>query len=891
MKRIILIDGNSLMFRAYYATAYTGNLMQASSGLYTNAIYGFVNMMTKVVESEEFDYIFVAFDKGKKTFRHQAYQEYKGTRKPMPEEFAMQIPLIKEYLDVMQIKRLETDDYEADDLIATMSTLAKQNGCDGLVISGDKDLLQLVDEHTTVALTKKGITDLEYYTEENFKTLTGFLPTQLIDYKGLIGDSSDNLPGVSGVGPKTATKLLDQYQTLEKIMENVDQIKGKVGEMLRQDKEISLRTKKLATLCRNAKIDVEFEMTKYQRPNVDALRLFFEKVEFKSFIKRLDTMHFKELEIEPDEKEGEKRLVHFHVNELDAFQTYLKEQGEKISKVAIEVELDKINYHKADLLGFGFLIEEEGFYFDKQYIYENSIHDFLERKTISFSSIDIKRVYCTLMKYGIEIKKFDFDVNLAAYVINPSLPNQDSKYLFEEFITTTLPYFEEVYGKKTILSIPDTSVLASYTLNKCVAILEVEKPMKEKLEEANQNSLFYDIELPLALVLAKIELTGFKINPTRLKEIGEFLNDEIERLQTQIYTLVGREFNIGSPKQLGIVLFDELNLGKGKKNKTGYSTSAEILEKLASEHEVPRLVLDYRKYSKLLSTYVVGLMQEMSGVDGKVHTTFKQALTATGRLSSTEPNIQNIPIRTEDGRLIRSAFVPSYEDGYIVSADYSQIELRILADVSNCPAMIDDFNHGKDFHQTTAAKIYDEPLENVNKDMRRIAKAVNFGIIYGMSDWGLSEQLHISPVSANNFIRRYFEVYPEIKTYLDDTIEKAKALGYTKTIFQRRRYMSEIHSTNHALREFAKRTAMNAPIQGAAADIIKIAMIEVQRALETKNLKSKIVAQVHDELILDVPKEELEIVQQLLKEKMENAVQLQVKMIVDVEYGKTWDLK
>lgn len=887
MKRIILIDGNSLMFRAYYATAYTGNLMQAQSGLYTNAIYGFVNMMNKVIDSETFDYIFVAFDKGKKTVRHQVYKEYKGTRKPMPEEFAMQIPLIKEYLDVLKIKRLETDDYEADDLIATMATLASNNDVECLVISGDKDLLQLVGHNITVALTKKGITELEYYREDNFKDIMGFNPTELTDYKGLIGDSSDNLPGISGVGEKTAIKLLNEYGNLENIINNADSIKGKLGERVRNDKDVALRTKQLATLYRDANIGLTLNDVIYQKPDYSSLRKFFEKVDFKSFIKRLDASDFEEEE--PVKKDEVKFDLNYHLNDIEGFEQLVMSLKEN-ENIGIEVELDGINYHKSNLVGFGIVVGNNGYYFDKQYIYHDIFKKLLEGK-YNFKAIDLKKVYCTFMKYGICISNFNFDVLLASYVINPNLPNQDIKYIFEEFINVDIPYFEDVYGKKSTLIIPDENLLMEYSLKKAYYVLQVEALMISKLNENQQLSLLNEIEIPLAKVLGEVELNGFKVNRRRLEEIGLFLEDELKDLEKQIYDLVGHEFNIGSPKQLGVVLFDELKIGKGKKNKTGYSTSAEVLEKLAHEHPVPSKILEYRKYSKLLSTYVVGLSNEISAIDGKVHTTFKQALTSTGRLSSTEPNIQNIPIRTSDGRLIRSAFVPSNDDGYIVSADYSQIELRILADVSKCESMISDFNAGMDFHSITASKIYDEPLEYISKEMRRIAKAVNFGIIYGMSDWGLAEQLHISPQRSSAFIKKYFEIYPEIKTYLDNVIEETKVKGYTTTIFNRHRYINEINSTNYALREFAKRTAMNAPIQGSAADIIKIAMIKVSDKMKELKLRSKIVAQVHDELILDVVSDELEIVKTLLKDTMENAVKLSVKMLVDVEYGTTWDLK
>ena len=888
MKKVVLIDGNSLMFRAYYATAYTGNLMQARSGIYTNAIYGFVNMMNKVIDSETFDYIFVAFDKGKKTKRHQEYKEYKGTRKPMPEEFAMQIPLIKEYLDVLHIKRMETDDYEADDLIATVSEISRVNDLEVLVITGDKDLLQLVCDNVTVALTRKGISELEYYTKDNFKDIMGFEPHLMTDFKGLIGDTSDNLPGISGVGEKTAVKLLAEYNSLENIVSNKDTIKGKLGERIRSDYEVALRTKRLATLFKDANIDISLDDIKYVMPDYQKLRMFYEKVEFKSFIKRLENVTV-ESTVEDKKEEIIKVEVKEYFNDLDSFTSYFNNSNG--IEIALEVELDKVNYHKANLLGFSIVTSDAGFYFSKEYIYSDVIKTVLENSNNSFISVDIKRVYVTFMKYGIYIKNFTFDATLASYVINPNNPSGDVKYIFQEYVECDLAYFEDIYGKKSTLQIPTDDIISNYAIKKCSYLHLVKDKMINKLAQSNELSLFNDIELPLAIVLGDIELSGFKVNKNRLDEIGLFLEDELKELEKEIYELVGHEFNISSPKQLGVILFEELKIAKGKKNKTGYSTSADVLEKLSLIHPVPKKILEYRKYSKLLSTYVTGLIDEISSFDGKIHTTFKQALTQTGRLSSVEPNIQNIPIRTEDGRLIRSAFVPSFEGGFIVSADYSQIELRILAEVSNCESMINDFNNGMDFHTVTASKIYDEKIEDVNKDMRRIAKAVNFGIVYGMSDWGLAEQLHIAPQSASMFIKKYFEAYPEIKTYLEDVVENTKKTGYTKTIFNRRRYITEINSSNYALREFAKRTSMNAPIQGSAADIIKIAMIKVAEKIKENNLESKIVAQVHDELIIDCHKDELETVKSLLKDTMEQAVKLKVKMEVDVEVGTTWDLK
>lgn len=883
MNRILLIDGNSLIFRAYYATSYTGNLMQTTTGLYTNAIYGFVNMMNKVMNEQDYDHIFVAFDKGKKTFRHQAYEAYKGTRKPMPPELAMQIPIIKEYLDILKITRLETDDYEADDLLATMAKKATLENMDALVITGDKDLLQLVSNNVTVALTKKGISELEFYTPSNFVELMGFKSTQVTDFKGLYGDDSDNLPGVEGVGEKTAIKLLAEYGTLEEILNNASSIKGKLGEKIQRDAEVAKKCKFLATLCQEAKIDLTIDDTKVKNYNVADLRSFFEKVEFKSFIKRLENI----TPVTTDSKISEElELPKIYVDDID----YFNEQKTNVDCATIEVELDGGNYHTSNLVGFSILINNIGFYFNNSFIFNDDIVSFLE-SDINFKTIDSKRTYVTFKKYNINIKKFSFDVVLSTYIIDPNIASHDIKYIFEQFTKTSLPYFEEVYGKKSTYILPDTLELAKYAVYKCFYTEVIYDTLIEKLSKTNQLSLLNDIELPLSIVLGNVEINGFKINEKRLDEVGIMLQEEIKKLEKSIYHYVGHEFNISSPKQLGIVLFEELAIAKGKKNKTGYQTSADVLEKLAHLHPVPRLILEYRRYTKLLSTYVIGLKEVINKKDNKVHTTFKQALTQTGRLSSTEPNIQNIPVRTEDGRLIRSSFIPSFEDGYLVSADYSQIELRILAHLANCKAMIDDFNNGMDFHTVTASKIYNVKIEEVTKEKRRIAKAVNFGIIYGMSDWGLSEEINVPVSEASAFIKRYFEIYPEIKAYLNEVIMNAKATTFTTTLFNRRRYIKDINSSNHSLEEFSKRMAMNAPIQGSAADIIKIAMIKVFNKMKELNLKSKMVAQVHDELIIDVPSDELETVKTLLKEVMESAVSLKVKMLVDVESGKTWDLK
>ncbi len=876
MKKLILLDGNSIMFRAYYATAYTGNLMKTSQDLYTNAVYGFVNMIQKILTIDEFTHIFVAFDKGKKTFRHQSYSDYKGGRKPMPIEFAMQIPYIKEYLDVLNIKRLETDMYEADDLIGTAAKRFEKDFDEVIVISGDKDLLQLVGGNVKVCLTKKGITELEEYNESNFKDLMGFDASQMVDYKGLIGDSSDNLPGISGVGPKTAVKLLNEYKTLENIIANASNIKGKLSSVIEAEKDTALRTKMLATLETAADIELTLDDILYKEANYSELRQFYEKLEFTSFIKKMN-VHTVE--------SNQKSDVEYFYNELDITLDAIK----SAKTMCLEVELDQDNYHNANVIGLSIVIDNKGYFLKKSYLDNKELISLLN-SDIEVLTIDAKRTYVSLSHLGITLKNVVFDVVLAAYVINPSYSNADIKSVFEHVITTTLPYSEEIYGKKNIYTIPEEEKYAKYSLDKCSYINEFKTKADVILKEQSLTNLLYEVEVPLAIVLARVEMNGFKVNQMKLQEIGKYFLEKVKDAEKEIYEMVGFEFNVASPKQLGSVLFETLNLGKGKKTKTGYSTSAEVLENLALIHPVPKKVLEYRKYAKLYSTYVAGL-SEVIHKDGKVHTIFKQALTQTGRLSSTEPNIQNIPVRTEEGRMIRDVFIPSNDTNYLVSADYSQIELRVLASASKCSAMIETFNNGIDLHASTAAKIYNVPVTNVTKEQRRVAKAVNFGIVYGMSDWGLAEELHISPIEASNFIKKYFEVFPEIKPYLDGCITSTKELGYTTTLYNRRRYMPEINSSNGALRKFSERASMNAPIQGTAADIMKMAMVNVQKELDLHTTASYIVAQVHDELIVDADFTELEIVQNILKETMESVAKLDVKLSVDVEFGKTWDLK
>lgn len=899
MKRMIVIDGNSIMFRAYYATAAMGNLMQTRSGLYTNALYGFVNMINYVLKKLNPSNIFVAFDKGKKTIRHLEYSDYKGGRKKTPEEFLMQIPFIKEYLDVINIKHLELDDYEADDIVGSMATLASPYFDEVMVISGDKDLLQLANNNVHVYLTKRGLTDLECYTEENFKSILGIESNQMTDYKGLLGDSSDNLPGVAGIGPKSAVKLLEEYKTLEAIIDAAPtQLKGKLQENILRDKDIALMCKRLAKLYTNVDLGISLDDTKVSKTSNKVLREFYSRFDFKSFINKLSDDDNQEKQNTSNKSElfndsNDIKTVNIackveyikYINEVELLVSELS----SCNIITAEVELTGDNYHTEDVLGISIKVNNHLHYISKCNISEK-VKELLSRDDLTIYTNDAKKVYVSLYKLGINIQNIAFDLSIASYIVNPSYSSNDIKIIYDYFIDNNIPSINTVYGKKSTYIIPDEDTYIAYSFEKIKYLEEVKLILEKTIKENNQEELYYNIDLPLAKTLSMMEVSGFKVSIDTLNEIGKNVLNQMELLENDIYKAAGCTFNISSPKQLGEVLFDKLQLAKGKKNKTGYQTGADVLEKLSHLHPVPSLVLEYRKYAKIYSTYVVGLIDVIQQ-DNKVHTIFKQSLTLTGRLSSTEPNIQNIPIRTQEGRLIRGAFIPSTNNGILVSADYSQIELRILAHLSNCKNMLDAFNSGEDLHARTAASIYAKPIEDITKEERRMAKAVNFGIVYGMSAWGLSEELHISVQLAAEFIDKYFTIYPEIKTYLDSVVKFASEYGYTKTLFNRRRYIPELSSPNKALREFGERTAKNAPIQGSAADIIKIAMINVANKINELSLKSKLIAQVHDELVIDTVYEEKDIVEKLLKETMESVVNLKVALNVEVSTGNNWNMK
>lgn len=867
MKKLILVDGNSLMFRSYYATAYTGSLMQTKNGLYTNALFGFCNMFNKVLELAD-GYLFVAFDAGKQTFRHQEYAEYKGKRQKMPDEMRVQIPYVKKYLDLMGINRSETLDYEADDLIASCSKKFYNDFEEIVIISGDKDLLQLVDKKIKVCLTRKGIGELEEFTENNFFEKMNIYPNQVVDYKGLVGDSSDNLPGIKGIGEKTASKLLLEYKTLEGILDNLDKISGKTKQLFIDNKEIGLKCKHLATLVSDAPLEINVEDLRTDKKKVDELIDFFKEVEFYSMIKKLDKP---QVELTSNVKIIEK--------EEDIPKSILENDSYMI------VEVFRSNYYNGELLGISLVNDTDEVFLTKEVLKSPKVKEYLENEAYQKKTFDLKAAYVSLKKIGINLKGVTFDLLLAAYLINPSYASDDLKAVSSNFSENGLEYLDKVYGANTKMAIPFKEVYADYAAKKALVIKSLLPLVLEEIKKVKVEELLA-IELKLSLVLGDMEYNGLKVDLDHLEKIGESLNERANLIQKEIFEIVGHEFNIGSPKQLGEVLFEELKLPHGKKNKTGYSTGAEVLDKLAPRYSIVQKILDYRGLTKLISTYVNGL-RDVSN-NSFVHPLYKQALTTTGRLSSIEPNIQNIPVRTEDGQVIREVFISRYENGKIISADYSQIELRVLASMSGDEAMIASFNSHIDFHSQTASQIYEIPLDKVTKEMRRTAKAINFGIVYGMSAWGLSETLNISPIEANLYINKYFFNYEKVKEFLDDTVKKAKENGYTRTLFNRRRYLPEINSENGNLRSFGERTAMNAPIQGTAADIIKIAMIKVNERMKKENLKSLMIAQVHDELVFDCVEEEIEILKTLVKEEMENAVKLKVALISEVNVGDNW---
>lgn len=863
MEELILIDGNSLLFKAFYATSYTGNYMVNRNGIPTNGVYGFARMVEKIISTNP-KYVIVAFDYGKKTFRNELLDTYKATRKETPQELVPQFALAREYLTAHNITWYEVEGYEGDDIIGTLVDFGEKNNLKVSVYTGDKDANQLISSQTTIYRTVKGVTELDIYNEQTLLDKYGLKPDQFRDFLGLMGDSSDNIPGIKGVGEKTALKLLHQYGTIEGLQEHQDEIKGKMGEKIRAGMEDALMSKKVATILRDIPIDVDLEKATYQGYDYETLKSFYEKYDMNSLIKSMT--------IEAAPKKELKLEIVDHMPEIT-------------KDSAVYPSIYDTNYHRSIILGYGVYNDEQAYFIS----YENALKDelflaYLKDENKKKYGYDIKSAVIGSRWNGIEINGYTFDLSLASYVLEPAI-KEELKYVCTHFDYEGVQYDEEVFGKGAKKHIPEDDILASHIVSKAKAIYELKDVVTKELKDKNQYELYENIELPVTRILGEMEFAGTEIDLDVLKEMDTAFDETIEKLANDIYRISGTTFNISSPKQLGQVLFEDLGLKGGKKTKTGYSTSQDVLEKIIDAHPVVPLVLEYRMLTKLSSTYLKGL-QEQVFPDNKIHTIYKQTLTHTGRLSSVDPNLQNIPVRSEEGKLIRKAFVS--HNGYLVSFDYSQIELRILAHMAHVTNLIDAFNQGKDIHRHTAALVFGVKDEEVTPQMRSQAKAVNFGIIYGMSEFRLSKDIGMSISEARDFINKYFETYPEVKTYMDEVVKTCKKQGYVSTLLNRKRYIPTINDKNFMVRQQAQRYAMNTPIQGTGADILKLAMIEVDKALKEKNLKSQMILQVHDELIFDVFEDELEEVMSVVKEKMENCIKMDVPLIVEGNYAKNW---
>lgn len=845
MKKIVLIDGNNLMFRSYYATAYAGNLMKNSKGFVTNALYGFANMMNKIIHEEEFSYILVAFDKGK-TFRHDTYSLYKAGRIETPADLKNQFPKAKEMLDAMGIKWYETDGYEADDIIGTLSKIATDNDYETLIVSSDRDLLQLINDKVTVKLLKTK--DYIMMTKDAFVSEYNLEPIKIIDLKGLQGDKSDNIPGVKGIGEKTALKLLQDYGSLENIYVNIDNIKGKVRENLINYKDDAFASKQLATIYKEVPLDFTLEDTLYRGAN-DKLKSFYEDLEFYSFIKNIKV-----------DKEITEPVVNIIYNVEDI----------NLEGSAIYLEVDNQNYHVGNVMGLSFYNKSTSGFIPISVLLKNK--DIL--KYVNFYTYDLKKNIVALSKFGIVLNKCNYDTMIALYLLNYNV-KEDIAYIANTY-NYNISFSETMYKKKEI----DINEIAKEAIKKAKYIYETHDEYMEKVNKECID-LFNNIEMPLVYVLADMELTGMRVDNKVLMDMKEEILIKIELLKKEIYNLVGCEFNVNSPRQLANILYDKIGVPANKKRKT----DKEYLSKYKNEFPVIDKILDYKALWKIYSTYIISL-SDFIHEDGKIHTIYNQTLTRTGRLSSSYPNLQNIPTRYEYSKLIRKAFIPCND--LIMSSDYSQIELRLLAHLSCVPKLVEAFKSGIDIHTKTAMEIYNVSEDLVNAEMRRVAKAVNFGILYGMSGFGLSDALDININDATEFISKYKSAFPGIDEYMKGVIKDAHEKGYVKTIMNRKRIIEEINNTNHIIRHQGERIALNTPIQGSSADIIKKAMIDLHRALKDNNFESKMILQIHDELIFDVKKEEEEKLKDLVKNVMENCYKLNVPLEVEINTGINW---
>lgn len=871
MKKIILVDGNNLLFRSYYATSYSGVIMRNSKGFPTNGLYSFINMINKIIEEEKPSYILVAFDKGK-TFRHDKYDSYKAGRREIPDDLKVQFPKAKEILDAMGIKHFEIDNYEADDIIGTLAKkVDEEDEFIATIISSDKDLLQLISDEVDIKLLKTK--DSIRFNREVFKERYKVEPINMIDLKALMGDMSDHIPGVKGIGEKTAISLLEKYKTLDNLYAHIDELTPKTKEKLESDKENAYMSYDLATIYRDVNIHFSLEDCKYTGLNRSKYIDILEELEFKSLLKKVNNLDISSLEENDSTSDKKIEIKEVDIKDFDSSKEY-----------AFYIEMSAYNYNESFIIGVSFT-NETGTCFIKG---EDVINyrELFENDTPK-DTYDVKKCYILLNKLGIKLNNCNYDAMIASYLLDYKM-NDDITTLMND-LNIEIKSIEDTYGslkRRKKVELEETIRQCNLKSN---FIYNTKSDFLLKIDEYGETKLFSEVEMPLAYVLIDMELTGIRVDKAYLLDLKAELEIKIKNMEEDIYKEAGCEFNIMSPKQLGEVLFIKLGITypkKLKKDSRGYSTSKDILDKIITKHPIVNKILEYRMITKLYANYVVGILDKIKD-DGKVHTIFNQCLTRTGRLSSNEPNLQNIPIRSDYTRLIRKAFIPE-ENSIIMSSDYSQIELRVFASLSKATNLIEAFKEDEDIHSKTAADIFKTDIKNVDKSMRRTAKAVNFGILYGISSFGLSEDLKIDVGSARKFIDNYLETYPGIKEYMDKEKEEAYKNGYVKTIMNRRRIINELKSSNYMVRSGGERMALNTPIQGSAADILKKAMVDLHREMTKRGLKSKILIQVHDELVLNVYKDELDEVKELVRDKMENVIKLDVPLKVDIEMGNNW---
>lgn len=882
MQKLMLIDGNSILYRAFFALP----LLSNSTGIHTNAAYGFAMMLVKVLEEEKPTHVLVAFDAGKMTFRHKDYEAYKGKRDKTPGELSEQVPLVQDILDAFSIQTYQQNGFEADDIIGTLAVQAEKEKINTVIVSGDKDLFQLIGDHITVLHTRKGVTEMDRYDESALHERYGLKPAQIVDLKGLMGDPSDNIPGIAGVGEKTALKLLAKYPTVEEIIAHPEAYSGKkLQEKLREYADDAILSKKLATI--HTEVPLPFSLTELELQDfqTDKIREVFSKLEFRTLSDRLDKspLFTAEVQIQTEILTAEHDYVQIDESNMDEWIDLFQQ-----SPLAVHLESDVDNPHHATITGIGLSSSEENVFLPFEIAKDwDAFRIWVEDQDKQKVVYDLKRSKILLEREQVPIHGFAFDVLLAAYVLNPSETKLELSDLTLQQSAGYLPSDEEAYGKGAKRKPLMGDALAIHVTKKTAKLLTLYHTFEKELEENDLTKLLFELEMPLAEVLAIMEEIGVKVDKTQLEELGVTFKEKIDRLEKEIIEIAGTQFNINSPKQLSEILFEKLGLPVIKKTKTGYSTGADVLEKLAPQHEIVEKILHYRQVGKLYSTYIEGLKKEIAS-DGKIHTRFNQTIAATGRLSSTEPNLQNIPIRLEEGRQIRQVFVPSKDDWLILAADYSQVELRILAHLSEDPILQRAFQEDRDIHTQTAMDVFGVGRNEVTSLMRSKAKAVNFGIVYGISAFGLSQNINIPQKEAKEFIDRYFATYPNVRKFMDEVVVEARKSGYVTTLLNRRRYLPDINASQFNARSFAERTAMNTPIQGSAADIIKNAMVHLYQAMQDRQLKSKMLLQVHDELIFEVPPEELEEMKELVCQEMENAVPLSVPLKVDVNIGQSW---